>query len=842
MSSNETTKNTTSHDESQSAAEESKNVQTHSDEKNATLVGEDSEHKSDDGQSLRRSTRDTKPTDKMAEYMTDEAQKRGKRLIRAFDQWKSEARSQRITLKTEINEEELGKMKDSLNNLEQNVVRSYDHLRLSCTPGQDIVRKVDACSAITKDINSVINERLAGLEDITGIKNIARNKYAKSVFSDISSVLSESQLNAAADLEIKREEVKHQEIIDQKRLFIQQQEAELAKLEHAKSIAVAEVKVKAYSNIKQENNDGLYGQEPTPLLPTAGYLQNGTSMLDPTAPIFDPFVRTTQPQPVVPEQHAVNSLAKAFADSVNLNRLPVPEPTIFTGDPLRYVEWRTAFNALIERKGIADEEKIFYLKKYIGGEARQAIEGYFFSGSSSAYQTSRKVLEERYGHPFIVQRAFRNKLDKWPKINERDAKGLRDFGDFLKACQDATPQIPSLKILDDCTENQRLIAKLPTWAALRWNRKVQEHLYSGNDYPTFFTFVDFITKEARIACNPISSLSALGTSHSKGEKGKVGVRVLNTNLDAELKSNAQRKRCDYCEREGHLIYNCTKFCALKIDEKRTFIKEKDLCYGCLRKGHKNSECRRKHTCGTCKGKHPTCMHEDNHPLKKQSPKTETEEKETCREKQAVGSVSSFRTSRSCNRGTSMIVPVWISTEGNPRNEILTYALLDTQSDTTFILRETASALDAKQEPVRLSLSTMTAQRTVIESSKVSELKVRGFKASSSISINQAYTREFIPAERSHIPVRDTVKDWPHLQEITNEIPPLQSCEVGLLIGYNCPQALAPICMINGNENQPYAVQTILGWSIVGLTKNNDDFTLRPKKEKIIACIIKANSN
>ena len=44
---------------------------------------------------------------------------------------------------------------------------------------------------------------------------------------------------------------------------------------------------------------------------------------------------------------------------------------------------------------------------------------------------------------------------------------------------------------------------------------------------------------------------------------------------------------------------------------------------------------------------------------------------------------------------------------------------------------------------------------------------------------------------------------------------MQDCDVGLLIGYNCPMALAPRNCVTGRENDPFAVQTSLGWSIVG---------------------------
>ncbi|KAK7929254.1 hypothetical protein WMY93_005649 [Mugilogobius chulae] len=95
-----------------------------------------------------------------------------------------------------------------------------------------------------------------------------------------------------------------------------------------------------------------------------------------------------------------------------------------------------------------------------------------------------------------------------------------------------------------------------------------------------------------------------------------------------------------------------------------------------------------------------------------------------------------------------------------------------------------------------------------------------FKSAASARMSErshhiTYARDFIPANRDHIPTPRTAKAWPHLEHIADEIAPLQSCDVGLLIGYNCPQALVPRQVVSGKENQPFAQRTDLGWSIVG---------------------------
>lgn len=141
--------------------------------------------------------------------------------------------------------------------------------------------------------------------------------------------------------------------------------------------------------------------------------------------------------------------------------------------------------------------------------------------------------------------------------------------------------------------------------------------------------------------------------------------------------------------------------------------------------------------------------------------------------------------------------------------------MDSQSDTTFVLSEVAESLDTTKEPVKLELSTMTSKTTVVQSQRLKYLQVRGFYSSKKISLPPTFTQEFIPANKDHIPTNETAKAWPHLEHLQAEIAPLQECEVDLLIGYNCSQALLPREIVAAEKDEPYAQCTDLGWSIVG---------------------------
>lgn len=143
-------------------------------------------------------------------------------------------------------------------------------------------------------------------------------------------------------------------------------------------------------------------------------------------------------------------------------------------------------------------------------------------------------------------------------------------------------------------------ANCQTGASLRWNREVTQTLETTNTYPTFCQFVDFITKEARVACNPISSIYALNSTEQKSLRetktsnasNKVKVLATNTSNHAKTSNDTDTSKvCAYCGKDRHPIFKCERFLLLLIDEKRDCIHNKRLCFGCLKRGHVNKECK-----------------------------------------------------------------------------------------------------------------------------------------------------------------------------------------------------------------------------------------------------------
>ena len=159
----------------------------------------------------------------------------------------------------------------------------------------------------------------------------------------------------------------------------------------------------------------------------------------------------------------IDVMAKVFADAINLNKLPAPEPPIFYGNPLEYPAWKSSFDILISSKRIDPGDKIHYLKRYLGGDAQSCVQGVFLFSTEAAYVKARDILQMRFGSDFAVAEAFREKLYNWREIEQTDSDGLQRFSDFLQQCDMAKQCIKGLDCLDDCRENRLMLTKLPDY-------------------------------------------------------------------------------------------------------------------------------------------------------------------------------------------------------------------------------------------------------------------------------------------------------------------------------------------------------------------------------------------
>ena len=303
---------------------------------------------------------------------------------------------------------------------------------------------------------------------------------------------------------------------------------------------------------------------------------------------------------------------------------------------------------------------------------------------------------------------------------------------------------------------------------------VDLHLTGGRktkSSPPFSEFVKFVVKEADIVCDPVLSSPPLNEEDSnrtisernKDKKPRFPRRPRDANAfttssneeksgPAETKPPLAVKSCFYCKK-SHDIDACPEFVKRTINGRKEFASAKGLCFGCLQHGHFSKDCKERKKCSVCKRQHPTPLHGD------------------------------FRKREENTRD-----------KGDP-NKI---------------------HLDVSGPETNLLLSTMHATDELIKSRKVGGLIVQDFKRQITLHLPKAFSREIIPAKRSHIPRPESALQWPHLEKIAEQIAPYQKdVEIGILIGSDCPRAIMPREIIPGEDESPYALRSDLGWGIIG---------------------------
>ena len=524
------------------------------------------------------------------------------------------------------------------------------------------------------------------------------------------------------------------------------------------------------------------------------------------------------------------SQSKGSKPSNQVFHLPTVKIPVFSGDPLEYPVWSSAFKALIDSREMDADTKLNLLNQYVSGSPKQVVEHYLLIGTENAYVEAKSVLQERYGNSNVVSTAFLNKLDKWPKVGPRDASGLREFSDFLNKIAAARETVPSLAILDFAKENAKLVAKLPYHLESKWRDIITKSKSSGNeaDYPSFLKFAQFI-KEASDKANipELENLSKPHPVHSpRGERSlrSPGVSAFATTVSTPKGQRVENKavsgtntspkientnNCLFCN-EGHKLNDCKSFRDKSFKERKNFFFKKRLCMGCAQSNqHQAKECENRVKCKTCERNHPTCLHKTESDCAPDSTKDKlTEAIPKCTSVCGVEDQDGV--------DNAMIVPVWVRSERKPDEEILQYAVLDDQANQSFISETLCKKLNITGPETMILLSTIQEVGVLTPSQKIRGLEILDYEKENVIKLPTTYSRPTIPANRSQIPKSEAIREWNHLQQVAEKLMPYRAdVEISLLIGSNCTRAIRPRAIMAGEEDEPYGQKSILGWGVVG---------------------------
>ncbi|XP_022790960.1 uncharacterized protein LOC111330383 [Stylophora pistillata] len=477
---------------------------------------------------------------------------------------------------------------------------------------------------------------------------------------------------------------------------------------------------------------------------------------------FEATPKTVKPsQDIISLQAKQAELSSLVINQQKISNLPVKEPPIFSGDYFEYPAFVTAFDSIICSNVPSNKDRLYFLEKYTTGKANQVVKGFLAMNSERAYERARNMLDHRFGNPVHVAEAYKTSLRRWPKIDDGDSRSLQNFSDFLVRCEEAMKAMQSMGDLDS-TENLRLVSsKLPSYAAVKWCRHAHETQTKYKKIVKFGALVNFVREEAELANDPVSSPDSLKAERKKtGTQPKWGWR------------NKSKKNDDSSWSSNSFATSSTP----PVSSPKQQADQSDQ------------------TCPLCIGRHALVKCVVAHSL-------------------AAGSTNVITNCR--------IIQVILFHKNNPEKTAKVYALLDDASDTTFVTTQVQHKLGINGVQTSLDLSTMFGRQRIAVK-RIDGLVVERLDKRTEVELPKTYARQTIPSRRDQILRPETVTSWPHLKRIEGKIPPYDDdVAIGLLIACNCPRAIKPVEVIRGKGEEPYAVQTLLGWSIVGPVAASD---------------------
>ncbi|UYV65996.1 hypothetical protein LAZ67_3006106 [Cordylochernes scorpioides] len=342
---------------------------------------------------------------------------------------------------------------------------------------------------------------------------------------------------------------------------------------------------------------------------------------------------------------------------------------------------QSSHNSIHQNNSLNPIDKFNYLKSHLGGTALNTVEG--FALSADNYEKAIKLLKDRFGREdILISRHMNNLLSMRPLKTSSDVRTFRELFDNLSV------HIRSLESLNVSIDvyGQLLcpiiIKLLPADLNLELNKEL----------PTGYVINDLITfLERQLTAREKSFRNEIGTGNESTSKPNLVNKHPKTRFYNEkpiataselLNSVHKSNECVFCGKDNHGSPKCDFAANISLNEKRSLMKKKGVCYKCLRPSHLSKFCRNVVRCSICNmSSHLDVMCTKLILDRGGSSKSPTVQDETL-----------------ANLSTSpdvLLPTLRVTLKGN-RTEKTARAIIDTGSQRSYILHSTAMEMEYEQ--------------------------------------------------------------------------------------------------------------------------------------------------
>ncbi|XP_055632766.1 uncharacterized protein LOC129773204 [Toxorhynchites rutilus septentrionalis] len=482
----------------------------------------------------------------------------------------------------------------------------------------------------------------------------------------------------------------------------------------------------------------------------------------------------------------------------------------FSGNPEEWPMFFSTYESTSNMCGYRNDENMIRLRNCLKDEAYAAVQSFLMHPSTLPKAIS--VLKLRFGQPHTIINTLKKKISAMPSVRPDAMDKLIDFALAVQNLCATIEACQCKEYMNDASFLQELIGKLPPTLRLEWARSNRTVVQGSLEI--FSSWMYSIAEDACLIVEPKHMNDRVHQTDPK--KGKTYInthseRPSSTDASTQYTSNtniaterSKIETCIACKGNCESLEKCTRFNTQSYDAKWGLIREARLCRKCLRQ-HKGG-CYSK-PCGIngCTFKHHPLLH------KQWSPRYDTNHVDNENQSEAQN-CHTHQLSTNCT--LLRYLPVVLH---GVDKDLRCYAFLDEGSGSTLLDKKAASILGLQGEIKPLCLQwTGGMQRYEANSQKVS-LDISGCDKKR-YNLEDVRTVEDLRLPFQTLNVSELKDKHSYLRDL-----PIESYEnirPNILIGLKHANVMLVRKSREGNNNQPIAIKTRLGWTVYGGNSND----------------------
>ncbi|XP_072943452.1 uncharacterized protein [Epargyreus clarus] len=484
-----------------------------------------------------------------------------------------------------------------------------------------------------------------------------------------------------------------------------------------------------------------------------------------------------------------------------LSRLATPrELPVFSGDCIEWLHFKCVYEESARLCRYNDSENLWRLRRALRGDAREAVTDLLIGNTPPA--AVMEALELRFGRSDVIIMTITAQLKRLPPLPTNYQQELINFSVKVNNCVATIRALKQEDYLRSPELATAIITKLPSTLIGKWTDYAYNKILDGRSKLELMAM--FLKNEAEM-------MSVVGLAvpneerkmREASEKRIIEKRFIKRPVF--ITAHESDEKCKYCRKSKHTLPECRMFKRAMRKDKWRFVKNSGLCFCCLLTRHDKNTCKAP-VCDIdgCGQPHHTLLH-----WTKPQSVNGTENDLGAPASSTVAHVASD------NKHTDKIMLKVVSVQlRGPKGVVSVYALLDDAATVSMIDSELADSLGLVDQQAS-AIKFVDAFGIEVLLSDAPKVSAHIFNNN---NCRDCYDITLRKVSKLNLPTQDlsivneiNCKHLLHVKEYVckERVKPL------LLIGEDNYHLVAPLEIIPGSKNEPYATRCRLGWTIHG---------------------------